>query len=67
MPGHTEVNETYPEAFGDSRPARSVAQVAALPRGAGLEVEMIAALDTGTPQPGQRERQLTTAPREVSA
>jgi 2-iminobutanoate/2-iminopropanoate deaminase len=53
MAGYAEVNETYTEAFGDSRPARSVVQVAALPRGAGIEVEMIAALDTGTPRPGQ--------------
>jgi hypothetical protein len=53
MSCYAEVNETYGEAFGDSRPARSVAQVAALPRGAGIEVEMIAALDTGTLRPGQ--------------
>jgi 2-iminobutanoate/2-iminopropanoate deaminase len=51
MAGYAEVNETYAEAFGDSRPARSVVQVAALPRDAGIEVEMIAALDTGTPRP----------------
>jgi 2-iminobutanoate/2-iminopropanoate deaminase len=53
LAGYAEVNATYAEAFGDSRPARSVVQVAALPRGAGVEVEMIAALDTGTPEPGQ--------------
>lgn len=53
MAGYAEVNEMYAEAFGDSRPARSVVQVAALPRGAGVEVEMIAALDAGAPLPGQ--------------
>jgi 2-iminobutanoate/2-iminopropanoate deaminase len=46
-------HETYAEAFGDSRPARSAAQVAALPRGVGAEAEMIPALDTGTPRSGQ--------------
>jgi 2-iminobutanoate/2-iminopropanoate deaminase len=46
MSGYAEVNERYAEAFGDSRLARSVAQVAALPRGAGIQVEMIAVLDT---------------------
>lgn len=44
MAGYAEVNETYAEAFGAARPARSVVQVAALPRGAGIEVELIATL-----------------------
>lgn len=33
------VNAVYAEAFGDHRPARSTVQVAALPGGAGVEIE----------------------------
>ena len=39
------VNGLYAEAFGDHAPARSTVQVAALPRGAKVEIEAIAALD----------------------
>lgn len=35
-------NEVYGRHFGDHKPARSTVQVAALPRGAKLEVECIA-------------------------
>ena len=35
-------NDVYAEALGDARPARSTVQVAALPRGVGVEVELIA-------------------------
>lgn len=38
------INAAYSEAFGDTFPARSLVQVAALPKGAGLEIEAIAAL-----------------------
>ena len=34
------VNEVYAEAFGDHRPARSTVQVAALPAGARVEIEV---------------------------
>ncbi|MCY0887837.1 MAG: RidA family protein [Alicyclobacillaceae bacterium] len=37
-----EVNEFYAEFFGDHRPARSTVQVAALPRGAQIEIEVMA-------------------------
>ena len=37
------VNALYEKALGGSRPARSTVQVAALPRGAEIEIEMIAA------------------------
>ena len=37
------VNAVYEKALGGSRPARSTVQVAALPRGAEIEIEMIAA------------------------
>lgn len=37
-----EVNELYGEFFGDHRPARSTVQVAALPRGAQIEIEVMA-------------------------
>jgi 2-iminobutanoate/2-iminopropanoate deaminase len=36
------VNGLYAEAFGDHAPARSTVQVAALPRGAAIEIEVIA-------------------------
>ncbi len=35
-------NELYAAALGSARPARSTVQVAALPRGVGVEVELIA-------------------------
>ena len=35
-------NEIYAAALGDARPARSTVQVAALPRGVNVEVELIA-------------------------
>lgn len=37
-----KVNQVYSEWMGDSRPARSTVQVAALPLGALVEIEMIA-------------------------
>lgn len=37
-------NEVYAAALGDARPARSTVQVAALPRGVSVEVELIAKL-----------------------
>ncbi|MBN1596349.1 hypothetical protein JW933_10525 [candidate division FCPU426 bacterium] len=38
------VNEVYAEFFGQNRPARSTIQAAALPAGARLEIDAIAAL-----------------------
>ena len=44
--GHfTEMNEVYSRAFGDHRPARSTVAVAALPRGALVEIEVIATVN----------------------
>jgi 2-iminobutanoate/2-iminopropanoate deaminase len=41
--GHfSEMNAVYAEFFGDSFPARSTFQVAALPKGAKVEIEAIA-------------------------
>ncbi|HEY9443137.1 MAG TPA: RidA family protein [Gemmatimonadales bacterium] len=37
------MNEVYAEAFGAHRPARSTVAVAALPRGARVEIEAVAA------------------------
>lgn len=37
-----ELNEVYAEFFGAHRPARSAVQVAALPRGAEVEIEVVA-------------------------
>jgi 2-iminobutanoate/2-iminopropanoate deaminase len=37
-------NEIYAAVLGSARPARSTVQVAALPRGVGVEVELIAKL-----------------------
>lgn len=39
---YTAVNEVYGTYFGDSPPARSAVQVAALPLGARLEIEAVA-------------------------
>jgi 2-iminobutanoate/2-iminopropanoate deaminase len=36
------VNEVYGEAVGEHRPARTTVQVAALPIGAGIEIEVLA-------------------------
>jgi len=38
------LNATYAELFGDTKPARSCVQVAALPKGAKLEIEAVASL-----------------------
>jgi 2-iminobutanoate/2-iminopropanoate deaminase len=37
-----EMNEVYGSYFGDSPPARSAVEVAALPKGAGIEIEVVA-------------------------
>src|SRR3990167_919377 len=37
-----QVNKIYSEYFPDSKPARSTIQVSALPKGAAIEIEMIA-------------------------
>ena len=44
MADFTAMNEVYGRAFGDHRPARSTVAVAALPRGARVEIEVIAAV-----------------------
>lgn len=42
------VNEIYARWIGDARPARSTVQVAALPRGALIEVDVIALLPSSS-------------------
>jgi 2-iminobutanoate/2-iminopropanoate deaminase len=42
------VNEIYARSIGDARPARSTVQVSALPRGALIEVDLVAVLPTST-------------------
>lgn len=42
MADFTAMNEVYARAFGDHRPARSTVAVAALPKGARVEIEVIA-------------------------
>ncbi|WMM23537.1 RidA family protein [Tissierella sp. MB52-C2] len=37
-----KINEVYQEFFGEHKPARSLVQVAALPKGADIEIEGIA-------------------------
>jgi 2-iminobutanoate/2-iminopropanoate deaminase len=44
MADFTAMNEVYAAAFGDHRPARSTVAVAALPRGARVEIEAVAQL-----------------------
>lgn len=41
------VNEIYAEVMGDARPARSTVQVAALPRGVLVEIDLIALAGEG--------------------
>ena len=45
MTDFAAMNEVYARAFGDHRPARSTVAVAALPRGARVEIEAIAILN----------------------
>jgi 2-iminobutanoate/2-iminopropanoate deaminase len=42
MDDFTVVNQTYSEYFPDAKPARATIAVKALPRGAAVEIEMIA-------------------------
>jgi 2-iminobutanoate/2-iminopropanoate deaminase len=42
MDAFAEFNEAYAAAFGELRPARSTVEVAALPAGAAVEIEVIA-------------------------
>jgi 2-iminobutanoate/2-iminopropanoate deaminase len=44
MGDFAKMNEVYAARFGAHRPARSTVQVAALPAGASLEVELVAAV-----------------------
>ena len=44
MADFAEMNEVYGRVFGSHRPARSTVAVAGLPRGARVEIEVIAAL-----------------------
>jgi 2-iminobutanoate/2-iminopropanoate deaminase len=46
MADFAEMNEVYGRAFGSHRPARSTVAVAALPRGARVEIEVIAAVNS---------------------
>ena len=41
------VNEIYGSYFGQQPPARSTVQVSALPKGANVEIEIIAVADDG--------------------
>jgi 2-iminobutanoate/2-iminopropanoate deaminase len=44
MADFAAMNEVYADAFGPHRPARSTVAVAALPRGARVEIEAVAAV-----------------------
>jgi 2-iminobutanoate/2-iminopropanoate deaminase len=46
MADFTPMNEVYGRAFGQHRPARSTVAVAALPRGARVEIEVIATVNS---------------------
>lgn len=46
MADFAAMNEVYASVFGEHRPARSTVAVAALPRGARVEIEAIAAMDS---------------------
>lgn len=42
MNDYAAVNEVYAEFFGEAKPARAAVQVARLPKGAAVEIELIA-------------------------
>ncbi len=42
MADFSAMNEVYARAFGDHKPARSTVAVAALPRGARVEIDVMA-------------------------
>lgn len=42
MAAFSEMNEVYARRFGDHRPARATVEVAALPKGAAVEIDAIA-------------------------
>ena len=44
MKDFPRVNEVYARVMGDARPARSTVQVAGLPRGVQVEIDLIAAI-----------------------
>lgn len=44
MKDFPRVNEIYARVMGDSRPARSTVQVAGLPRGVMVEIDLVAAI-----------------------
>jgi 2-iminobutanoate/2-iminopropanoate deaminase len=44
MASFPQLNQLYGEAMGDHRPARSTVQAAALPKGALVEIDMVAKL-----------------------
>jgi len=46
MTDFTDMNAVYARAFGDHRPARSTVAVAGLPRGARVEIEVIATVSS---------------------
>jgi len=46
MADFPRVNEVYAEAVGSARPARSTVQVAALPRGVLVEIDLVALVGT---------------------
>jgi 2-iminobutanoate/2-iminopropanoate deaminase len=46
MGDFTAMNEVYGRVFGNHKPARSTVAVAALPRGARVEIEVIAAVNS---------------------
>jgi 2-iminobutanoate/2-iminopropanoate deaminase len=45
--GFAAVNEVYARYFPDAPPARATVQVAALPRGAGIEIDAVALAQAG--------------------
>ena len=42
MASFAAMNEVYAEAFGDTRPARATVEVSELPKGAEVEIELVA-------------------------
>jgi 2-iminobutanoate/2-iminopropanoate deaminase len=61
-----EVNEVYGELFTDEPPARVTVGVAALPRGALVEIDAVVALGPGAPQSSEPSEASSTQPASPS-
>jgi reactive intermediate/imine deaminase len=60
-----KVNEVYGKYFGEAPPARATVQVAALPRGSKVEIEVVAAFDAAPGAPVRAALATAQAPKAI--